>query len=196
MLLDSRLNYNAHIDNCSKIVSHKLYLLSKIRHYITENTSIRIYKTMIAPLIDYGDVIYSGTSDLKLQGLQKLQNRGLRVCLNNQGYTSRIQLHQSCSVLTLKIRRKFNLRKFMFKQKSNQNLVVNRDIRTRRHDAVVFETCRPKLEMYKKGSIYRGVQIWNELPAATRNIDTFMTFKSVQKNEMYDYLPFVNGGDF
>ena len=91
--LDSRLNYNTHIDNCCKIVSHKLFLLSKIRYFITESTSTRIYKSMVAPLIDYGDVIYSGASELKIQSLQKLQNRGLRVCLNNPRYTSRIQLH-------------------------------------------------------------------------------------------------------
>ena len=196
VFLDSRLNFNTHIDNCSKIVSHKLYILSKIRHFITENTSTRIYKSMIALLIDYGDIIYAGASDLRLQGLQKLQNRGLRICLNNQRYTLRIQLHQSCSVLPLKIRRKYNLRKYMFKQKSNPRLVIDRDIRTRRHDAVVFETCIPKLELYKKGSIYRGVQVWNVLPAVIRNIDTFTTFKAVQKNEMYDYLPLVTGSDF
>ena len=69
-------------------------------------------------------------------------------------------------------------------------------IPTRRHDAVVFETCRPKLELYKKGSFYRGVQVWNDLPADIRNIDNFVSFKNTQKNEMYEYLPHINGSDF
>ena len=51
----------------------------------------------------------------------------------------------------------------MFKQKNNTDLVVNREIRTRRHDAVIFETCRPRIEKYKQGTIYRGVQEWNLL---------------------------------
>ena len=51
----------------------------------------------------------------------------------------------------------------MYKQKDNKELVVQREIRTRRHDAVIYETCRPNLEKYKNGAIYRGVLEWNDL---------------------------------
>ena len=94
---------------------------------------------------------------------------------------SRVQLHQMYKVLPLKIRRKYNLRKYMFKQKENENLVVDRDIRTRRHGAIVYETYRPNVETYKKGTIYRGVEEWNNLPVELRNIETFAAFKESQK---------------
>ena len=38
----------------------------------------------------------------------------------------------------------------MFKQKENISIRNNRDFRTRRHDAIVYETCKPNLEIYKK----------------------------------------------
>ena len=60
--LDSNSNYKQHIHLCSKIVSHKIYLLSKIRRFITEDTAIFIFKPMIAPIIDYGDIICMGGS--------------------------------------------------------------------------------------------------------------------------------------
>ena len=194
--IDSHLNFNVHIDNCCKIVSHKLYLLSKIRHCINEDACICIYKTMIVPLFDYGDVIYSGSSDKNLSRLQKLQNRGLRICLDVREHISRIQLHQACTTLPLKLRRNFNLRKFMFKQKDNQDIVVYREIRTRRHDALIFETCIPNLELFKKSTIYRGIIEWNNLPTGTRNIELLESFKSHQKNEMYEHLPILNGTYF
>ena len=81
----------------------------------------------------------------------------------------------------------------MFKQKENQDLVINREIRTRRHDAIIYETCKPNLELYKKGAIYRGIIEWNNLPVDTRNIETFAAFKEIQKREMYDILPDLNG---
>ena len=84
----------------------------------------------------------------------------------------------------------------MFRQKDNTDLVIVRDIRTRRHDAVVYETVKPNLEMYKKGCIYRGIQLWNNLPAEIRNINTFILFKESQKKEMYGYLPLITGRDF
>ena len=34
------------------------------------------------------------------------------------------------------------------------DIVIVRNIRTRRHGATVFETCIPLLEKYKKGVIY------------------------------------------
>ena len=60
----------------------------------------------------------------------------------------------------------------MFKQKGNRNKVVNREIRTQRHGAVVIETKRP------------------------RNIERFVTFKEMQKKEMYNLLPHNNGRHF
>ena len=188
VFLDSNLTFNKHVDVSKKLICHKLYLLSKIRKYINEPTSTRIFKTMIAPLIDYGNIIYSGTSAKNLDKLQKLQNRGLRICTNGgQNYTTD-QLHQHCKVSDVPTRIIYDLRKYMYKQKDNKELVVQREIRTRRHDAVIYETCRPKLEKYKKGAIYRGVLEWNDLDTKTRNIETFCEFKKVQKQWMLDKI--------
>ena len=186
VFLDTNLNFNKHIDVSKKLISHKLYLLSKIRKHINEFTATKIFQTMIAPLIDYGDIIYLGTSVKNLDKLQSLQNRGLRICINENQHFETDLLHSRCNIPKLGVRRTYNLRKYMFRQKENPDIVVQREIRTRRHDAVVFETCRPNLEKYKKGAIYRGILDWNELDVATRNIELFNNFKTVQKKWMYD----------
>ena len=94
VFLDSSLSFNKHIDVSKKLICHKLYLLSKIRKHINEYTSTQIFQTMIAPLIDYGDIVYSGTSTRNLDKLQSLQNRGLRICANEIQYISPDALHQ------------------------------------------------------------------------------------------------------
>ena len=157
VFLDTSLNFNKHVEVSKKLTCHKLYLLSKIRKHINEFTATRIFQSMIAPLIDYGDIVYSGTNNKNLDKLQSLQNRGLRICINANANLTKDLLHQRCKIPLLDIRRMYNLRKYMFKQKDNQELIVHRNIRTRMHDAVVYETCRPNLEKYKKGTIYRGV---------------------------------------
>ena len=144
--LDSSLSFNKHLDVSKKLISNKLYMISKIRKYINEQTAIRIFQTVIAPLIEYGDIIYAGTTVKKLDKLQSLQNRGLRVCINENQYFSLDQLHSRCKIPKLAERRSYNLRKYMFKQKNNDDLINRRTIRTRMHDAVVFETCKPNLE--------------------------------------------------
>ena len=143
---------------------------------------------MIAPIMDYGDIIYAGTSSLNLDKLQKLQNRGLRICTNEHFYIPVILLHQRCTVPNLLTRRICSIRKYMYKQQNNADIVVNRNIRTRRHAAVIYETCIPALEKYKKGTIYRGIQEWNNLPADTRNINTYNKFKTHQKQWLREIL--------
>ena len=84
----------------------------------------------------------------------------------------------------------------MFKQKGNPEITINREIRTRRHDAVIFETSRPSLELFKRGVLYRGVLEWNNLRVNIRNIETFDNFKSNHKCEMHEQLLHIDGTFF
>ena len=83
-------------------------------------------------------------------------------------------------VSELHIRRCSNFKKYMFLQKENKKLIKITRIYTRAHDAVVFETCTPKIEKYKKGCIYRGVNILNSLPSVERNIDSYEEYNKFQ----------------
>ena len=71
-ILDDHLNFNKHINDMCNILTHKLYILSKIRRYITVEASILIFKTMILPIMEYGDVIFTGTSSYNLHKVDKL----------------------------------------------------------------------------------------------------------------------------
>ena len=54
--LDMHLNYNKHLENIVRTISYKSLLLAKVRKYITQDVAIRIYKTMILPVLEYGDI--------------------------------------------------------------------------------------------------------------------------------------------
>ena len=62
---------------------------------------------------------------------------------------------------------------FMYKQQSNPDLVNNRNIHTRAHDATLFLCIKPKNESSKKSVLYRGAIAWNNLTVHVRNIDEF-----------------------
>ena len=74
-------------------------MLSKVRRYIDFNTAIAIYKTMILPVMEYGNVANSESK--LLSKLQVLQNRALRI-------TSVISMHQDSKVAKLEARRIFS----------------------------------------------------------------------------------------
>ena len=60
--LDSALTLNYHVKNVSNMISYKAILLGKIRKFLTEKVALKIYKSMILPYFDYGDVIYNNTN--------------------------------------------------------------------------------------------------------------------------------------
>ena len=122
LILDEHLNYNKHIKEMNKLVALKLYLMSKIRKYITESACINIFKTMVLSLIEYCDIIYAGTSQGNLSNIDNLFYRGLRICINNQAHLTKKELISNCKIAPLKDRRLSHLLIFMSKEKTNQNL--------------------------------------------------------------------------
>ena len=182
IVLDSAagLSFKKHMDQCARVVSHKILILSKIRKSVSEDTAIFVYRSMIAPIIDYG--VYSGGFQEGITKLQKLQNRALRICLDVHHYLPTVLLHQEAEVVNLKVRSSRNVKKYMFKQQSNEDLVVMPKIQTRRHKGTFFKTYKPNLEIFKKNPLYRGALIWNALDPEVRNIPTFKKFKIYLKD--------------
>ena len=187
MTLDSSLSFNKHVNNVIQSAAHKMYMLGKIRPYITNNACIQIYKSMILPYIDYGDIIYASTNQLNLRKIQSLQNRCLKICLGLRHTTPTQNLSSSAQVAHLNKRRTAHLRNYMFKNKTNDELIDSRPILTRARDGPIFKMTKPNLEIYKGSCLYRGVIEWNSLPVQIRNIDSFNTFKSIQKKWMLTF---------
>ena len=182
LILDEHLNYNKHIKEMNKLVAHKLYLMSKIRKYITEIACINIFKTMVLSLIEYCDIIYAGTSQGNLSNIDNLFYRGLRICVNNQAHLSKNELLTNCKISPLKDRRLSHLLIFMSKEKTNQNLLKLARIKTRLHLAPVFNTYKPNNEKARANVIYRGAIEWNNLPSIERNLN-LDEFKVKQKRK-------------
>ena len=56
--LDSTLSFNYHVNSVSKTVAYKINLLARTRRCLTNDVALKIYKSMILPYFDYGDIVY------------------------------------------------------------------------------------------------------------------------------------------
>ena len=65
---------------CQKL-SKLIGFLGRLRHVINESSLNMIYKTVILPHFDYGDVVWQSASKSSLFSLQKLQNRAGRIIM-------------------------------------------------------------------------------------------------------------------
>ena len=90
-------------------------------------------------------------------------------------------LHVLTACPKLQDRRRAHVNIFMYKRTARADLIDNREIRTRAHDAPLFKVKVPKKESYKRAVEYFGAVQWNSLPVDVRNIQNIETFKHDQK---------------
>ena len=180
LILDEHLTYNKHIKEMTKQITHKLYLLSKIRRYITQEASINIFKTMVLSVIEYCDIVYAGSSQTNLTKIDKLFYKGLRICLDYNNTLSRKILCNECTVAPLANRRESHLLLFMHKQTCQEHLLKIKTVNTRLQNGPVFQTNKPNNEKVKLSVYYRGAIAWNAMIADNRNM-SFNEFKLYQK---------------
>ena len=112
--LDSTLSYNSHVKNVANIISYKPVLLWKIRKYLTEETALRICKSMVLPYFDYGDMVYGNASQDGLDRLQRLQNKCLKICMGFNRRHGTANLHSVTRTPQLKDRRLAHMNNFMY----------------------------------------------------------------------------------
>ena len=125
---------NDYFDVMWKKNNSKLGILSKIRRFISEKTTVRIYKTMILPHLNYIDfVVNSGSSDR----VQKLDSKKalcrIEYCINPDDRQDTDVLMVKYNIEELRLRRKKNVVKIMYTQRKNiENLKATSVERTLR----------------------------------------------------------------
>ena len=183
--LDPILAYKNHISSVIRSVQFKVTVLGKVKKYLNKVTAVKIYKTMLLPYFDYADVIFDRANTTDLSKLQRLQNRCLRVCLGQERVISTERAHKEAGVPFLSDRRKAHTLNFMYLRKDKRPELLNtREIRTRAHDAPIFNTKVPRCEAFRRSVQYAGSVMWNSLTPQERNIPSYKQFKEVQKRNM------------
>ena len=125
LTLDSALTYEQHVKYMVKTISHKLFLLTKVRRFLTQVAAKRVYKTMMLPYFDYADIIYEACTHDKLVKLQRLQNQSLR-CIVGPDYmnVSTDDLHKRFNLCKLATRRKQRLANLCSKDHLNNYVLA------------------------------------------------------------------------
>ena len=110
--------------------------------------------------------------------MDKLQNRGLRICLRAPPRTEVRELHVRSKVPYLVRRREAHLLNFMYKRKNHIHYQVARPRNTRLFEAVIVNDVRANKKAVERSVYCKGARAWNALPASIRNIQTYDAFKA------------------
>ena len=80
-VIDSKRQFYDHIKRCIK--THKTFMLSQIRYNSNKETALTIFKTMILPYIEYGNVFHS-TYIEEYKGKLQVIKRSLKITLSRE----------------------------------------------------------------------------------------------------------------
>ena len=183
VLIDSTLSFNP---QCNKIISTanlRLYQLRKLRKYIDVHLSLMLFRQMILPVFDYGDIMTDCGSDGLVKDIQTLQNHCLRTCIGvkNPQLISRVVLHELCHCETLIVRRTRNLLGRMYKalRLIDNTVVPKRNLRS--NVKIKLKVQRPSAQLYRDSPLYRGHLAWEALDAEVQHLDTIDLFHETLK---------------
>ena len=95
--LDRKLSFQSHIDSVKDKLSKQCGILSKLRHYIQQKSWLENYITNVAPILQYGSLIYCCCSYSSLKSISLLQKKIIKLihfkkkAINSTTYLRRIQ---------------------------------------------------------------------------------------------------------
>ena len=84
LTFDASMDWHEHINNISNKVTRRLNLLGRIRKFLDTDTSKLLYTSLVQPLMEYCDIVWSNADNTILQRLLRLQKRGARIILQKK----------------------------------------------------------------------------------------------------------------
>ncbi len=164
-----------------------MYSLSRMQPVI-------LYKSLIVPHIDYGDVVYDAASKKDCQTLQVIQNGCLCICCKADPRTPMLELHRRANIPVLADRRSAHSCNIVFNGLSGNSTNGINNMFTFVHDAHTVNTCSssnhhimlPKYRLTKsQGNLqHRGAKYYNRLPQHVKNATTIESFKRNMKSHL------------
>ena len=177
--LDSIMSLGALTKDIRKKITNKIFMLRKIRKYLTFEAAVAVYKQTILPIIDYTGCMLISCRKKDRNDLQPLQNDILRICNLSRisDRVSIVELHAKCKIISLEQRMRNQLLWLMY--------VLSRDVEflnvpnrvTRRMDKIIFKVPAKILPIYERSPFYIGFNLWNELTKVVQESPDVYAFK-------------------
>ena len=180
VVLDQHLTFDNHAKYIIDRVAAKVYQFRKLKKFLTNKAALMVYKNMILPIMEYGDIyLVSATKENRIK-LQRLQNRALKCALDKQRDYNIRELHREAKLDKLRLRRKIHILQHMYKLSCMPDFPGWKratGIRTRSSKKKLMEIRKPNLTKFQRSLTYVGPKTWSSLPKDIQQADNFWAFK-------------------
>ena len=191
--LDEFLDWNEHMANVRKSLNPLFSVFYNIKRYLTIEHIRVIYYTMIYSRIKYGICAYGFANKDKLDKVQILQNKLLKVILEKSWRFPTDELHTEVNILKVKDIFYQEISSFVNKYLRGALPEVFNDYfqffshtyGTRGNlNRLIYPSVRT--ELGKKTVRYKGCEVWNNLENEQKNIKNPKRFRKVIKDSIIE----------
>ncbi len=185
MTLSYNLKWTSHIN---EIYDKAMKRLNVIRHFkfkLSRRNLERFYLSFVLPIIEYGDIVWSGASDHDLEKLDKIHIRAMRITSGATERSNINSLYEELGWRTLSERRQIHKMKWFYKIINNLtpsylNDLIPPSVGERQHYSLRsrenISLFRAQSQTFSKSFFPSAVRDWNALPMEIRECRSLSLF--------------------
>ena len=180
--IDNKLNFEKHISTLCNKASNQLNAICRLQPYMGQKEKETIINTFVYSNFNYGSLIWHFCNKKSQNKIEKIQERCLKVLLND--YTSNYEeLLENSKSVPMKIKRLRNIIIEIFKTLNNQNANFMKEIfhhspnlTHRKHNIYVHPQHTTRFGTKSLRAL--GAHLWNLLPENIKSTESFIELKN------------------
>ena len=147
--------------------------------FLTKEAALLVYKNMILPILEYGDIFMSAASLENRKKCQIVQNKALRFVHRVDKFNGSDLIYLESKLLKLRYRREQHLLHFTYgKRTTFKDLRRVSGVTTRAGLKNNFVLRKPNTEKFKRTASYMSPKLWNSVSSANQSMDNKALFKA------------------
>lgn len=192
LTLNNKMTWNDHIDRICTKVAKTLNSFKRIKHIVPRSTLQSLYKCLIRPVLDYGDIIFDNMTLECSKRLDDIQREAALICTGAMRRTNTLLLLHEVGWEPLETRRKNHKLILYFKMINDlspsylSTLIPNLVNHTSRYNLRNSNSLRipyaRTARLYKYFTVSTA-RLWNDLPDSIKNSNTLNQFKTALKRQ-------------
>ena len=198
VIIDNELKFDKHIQEAVKKASRVLGMIKRNFMYIDKENLLLLYKGLVRPILEYGNVIWAPYLKRQSSEIEKIQRRATKLIkeIKDEPYERRLKLLKLPSLKARRTREDLIQCYKIFRQVddiSTDTFFTQAKSQSTRNNTDKIFIRYSKLNIRKYCFTNRVAPLWNSLPYYIKNAPSTNHFKSfidnweTFKNIMYSY---------
>jgi hypothetical protein len=137
--IDNNMNFRQHLENTCDKIATRLSYLSRVRYFLNLETLNKVFKTLILPLFDYGNVVWGHTYETHLEKLVKMQKKAATIITFSRFDEHSEQLFIKLNWMQFEDRIRLHSVKYIYKTMNGLVAIASKDFLKSKHQDLVGE---------------------------------------------------------